>query len=769
MTISPRVSSVLRCLLVVALAVTAYSAGQESSHWILVLSLSALATMAMMRTPNVLLHWPIGLLAVIGATYGQYIWQWITGPVGVTTDSASTTFRILIGLFGAIALVRAAIFKQSSRLPEPVRIVAVAVMVALPTVLLILVTTRWFDDPVRIISGHLGGGDHGPHNKIVHGLLQESGQVSFVSPFQMYSYPQSLHFFIANLVALTRSVSDLPLLAQEYAMGAWFEWLQFVAFCQLAVVVFMNGAKSQFRFLFVPVLAFVFASMDNFVVQMLWSGFTTSIGITWVLLAFVVVVDRNLSNKSGQSFLLSLAVLLGFAVMSWTIYQPYAAIFVFLFAFLTLKWFEPKIKKPIAVRVSQVMLNRPIAQLAIIFNGLVFFLVVVLGQNSPAVSSLSLDGATFKPYLYTVLLWAFVAILANRYIQDAELHPKGDVGNFLIVHLGLVAAFATTVVLTSDFGFLTLPYYPQKMLWTLLFVSIPIALSRGFTVLEEWLSSKQTLLKVRVITVVWLFLVLVPLVQGRAPTNATKHVTVGWFAEGMVLPIDHAEVSAFSMRDLLGSHMANLALQSVSKNYLEPDIAISGNPYLACKYIENKDASTVFTTPNGRAELVESGCRPDRLYVENAQKIASPRLEYFGVRAGVVERFQRGQLGFRLLLRGFLPPERWGIWAGGYRSAIGFKYEQTLRSPELELVLRPNPKDEVIRTVVISANNKIIGRQILRNKDFENYKFNLPPGEKDTSIELTITCERDDDVILADDAVDGPNPCVGLQSMRISN
>jgi hypothetical protein len=57
----------------------------------------------------------------------------------------------------------------------------------------------------------------------------------------------------------------------------------------------------------------------------------------------------------------------------------------------------------------------------------------------------------------------------------------------------------------------------------------------------------------------------------------------------------------------------------------------------------------------------------------------------------------------------------------------------------------------------------------LRNKDFENYKFNLPPGEKDTSIELTITCERDDDVILADDAVDGPNPCVGLQSMRISN
>jgi hypothetical protein len=305
------------------------------------------------------------------------------------------------------------------------------------------------------------------------------------------------------------------------------------------------------------------------------------------------------------------------------------------------------------------------------------------------------------------------------------------------------------------------------MLWTLLFISIPIALSRGFTVLEEWLSSKQTLLKVRVITVVWLFLVLVPLVQGRAPTNATKHVTVDWFAQGMVLPIDHADVSAFSMRDLLGSHMGNLALQSVSKNYLEADIAISGNPYLACKYIEEKDASTIFTTPNGRAELVESGCRPDRLYVENAQKIVSPRLEYFGVRAGVVERFQKGKLGFRLLLRGFLPPERWGIWAGGYRSAIGFRYEQTLRSPELELVMRPHPKDETIRTVVISANNKEIGRETLRDKDFQSYRFSLPPGVKDTAIELTISCVRDDKEILADDATDGPNPCVGLQSLRI--
>ena len=768
MTISPRVSSVLRCLLVVALSVTAYVANQEASYWVLVLSLSALATMAVMRTPNVLLHWPIGLLAVIGATYGQYIWQWIMGPTGVTTDSASTTFRVLIGLFGVVALARSAVTRQSLHLPTPLRVIAIAVMVALPTVLLVLVTNRWFDDPVRIISGHLGGGDHGPHNKIVHGLLQESGQVSFVSPFQMYSYPQSLHFFIAHLVALTRSVSDLPLLAQEYAMGAWFEWLQFAAFCQLAVVIFMSKAKSQIRFLFIPVLAFVFASMDNFVVQMLWSGFTTSIGITWLLLAFVVVADRALPTANKWSLFGSSAALLGFAAMSWTIYQPYAAIFVFLFLLLVVQQLEPRIKKPFAVRMTQALLNNSLVQLVIFTGGIVFFLMVVLGPRSPAVTSLSLDGSTFKPYLYTVLLWAFLAIVINQYIDSADLAPNKGVGNFLVTHFGFVAAFAATVVFTSDYGFLTLPYYPQKMLWTLLFMSIPVALSRGFALLEEWLSSKQTLLKVRVITVVWLFLVLVPLVQGRAPTNATKHVTVGWFAQGMVRPVDNSETSAFSMRDKLGSHMANLALQSVSKGYLAPDVAISGNPYLGCKYIELRQASTVYTTPNGRAELLESGCSPDRTYVEEGQEIAPTQLDYFGLMPGQVERFERGQLGFRLLLRGFQPPQRWGIWAGGYRSAIGFKYERALQNPQLEMVLRPYSKDDVMRTVVVSANNQEIGRAVLRIDSFQKYKFNLPSAARGASVELTISCERDDEEILADDPVDGPNACLGLQSMKIS-
>ena len=190
MTISPRISSVLRCLLVLACAFMSLVALNMKSHWLLILAFSFLATLAVLRAPNVLIHWPIGLLALIGAMYGNYLWQWMRGPDGVTNGSAKATLLVLIVLSTVAAMLRAITNRRQIELPRLSQIATVVFTVTLPLVLMILATTRWFEDPVRMISGHLGGGDHGPHNEIVHGLLRESGQVNFVSPFQMYSYPQ---------------------------------------------------------------------------------------------------------------------------------------------------------------------------------------------------------------------------------------------------------------------------------------------------------------------------------------------------------------------------------------------------------------------------------------------------------------------------------------------------------------------------------------------------------------------------------------------------
>ena len=766
MTISLRASSALRCLFVVVLTATSVVAVYHQSHWLLVVALSFLATIAIFKTANVFLYWPVGLLSLVAATYANYVWQWVTDAEGVTQESSKKNFLILIALFASVAIVRSITNKKHVELPRFIRGAAIVVMVALPVALMVLVTLRWLHDPVRIISGHLGGGDHGPHNKIVHGLLRESGQVSFVSPFQMYSYPQSLHFFIANLVALTRSTSDLPLLAQEYAMGAWFEWLQFAAFCQLSIVIFMRNAQSAYRVLFVPVFVFVFASMDNFVVQMLWSGFTTSIGITWILLVAVLFVDKIFLVDRQKEVFQSILVLILFALVSWTVYQPYAAIFVFLIGALSIKALASDSPDSKVLTSMHSFLVRPLV-LIIGTAGCIISLLLVIGQESPAVTSLSLEGSTFKPFLYTVLLWSFLSIAITRYRSVGNLSRPSGVELFSIIHLGFVAGIAGTVVLTSDYGFLDLPYYPQKMLWTLLFVSLPIALAQGFSLVEDFLTSRTRPFQYRVVLSMLIAAVLVPLVQGRAPTSATKHVTVEWFAQGMVLPIDNTKSSAFSMRDKLGSHMANLALQSVSTRFLTPDVAISGNPYLACRLIETNRTSTVFTTPNGRNELVGSGCNPDITYIEEGIQLSNPDIKFFEIEEDVVERPALGQLGFRLLLRGFLPPEKWGTWAGGYRSALGFNLPDKLNDPGLVVVLRPYPRDEEAQEVVLSANGIEIGRTTVGFESSQRIEVSLPKSSIGSPVELTITCTRSDEEIIQDDPVDGPDPCVGVRSLKL--
>jgi hypothetical protein len=213
--------------------------------------------------------------------------------------------------------------------------------------------------------------------------------------------------------------------------------------------------------------------------------------------------------------------------------------------------------------------------------------------------------------------------------------------------------------------------------------------------------------------------------------------------------------------------MANLALRSASEGVLPPDVAISGNPFLACTSIEALAARTVYTTPNGRAELVESGCSPGIAYVEDGELLPSPTISYFGLRTNVVEKTSSSGQGFRFLLRGFLPPQQWGTWAGGYRSAVGFEYEEVMLAPLLSLRMRSNPDDPDQRTVVIRANHREVGRKQLSFDQIDVIDVPLPSGQVGTRVELTITCERTEQEVLADDPVDGPDACVGLESFTL--
>jgi len=389
----------------------------------------------------------------------------------------------------------------------------------------------------------------------------------------------------------------------------------------------------------------------------------------------------------------------------------------------------------------------------------------VLGRDSPGISSLFLDGSTRTPSLTTVILWALVALGT----AVGTKHQGLDIPRMLLAALvGFTVAMTAIVFLAGDDPLLAMPYYIQKMYWIVWYVSTPLALgvAGSWVADREWFRDRPS--RFGRLVAVWIAIALIPFVQSRVPNNAATHFSVDWFARGVfaVEPRDTENNGAFSMRDQLGSHMANLALRSASTTFLTPDVAISGNPYLACRDIRENGMTRIYTTPNGRAEMFESGCPTGIEYVEDGVALQPVTLEYFEIERGI-ERFTNKSTGFRLLLRGFLPPEKWGTWAGGYRSALGFRYRAAMTEPRAEITVRRDASSWAGKKLIIHANDKEMATLDVGAVRTSTFTVPLPPGERGTSIELTMTCERTTEEILDDDPVDGPSRCVGLESLRV--
>ena len=771
MTLPSSLSHITRVVQILLLSGLAWYSVASPNHWLLIASLLWLATIAVLPRANPLLFWPFGLLAVLVTMYIGYWVQWLGTPTGVDEENSSQLFRILIIVFSLCALAHT--FRDRTRIEvaRTARIITVILMTALPVVLMVLVSQRWGSEPARIISGHLGGGDHGAHNEIVHRMLRESADVTFASPLQMYTYPQSVHFVIANLVALTRDASSLPLLAQEYAMGAWVEWLQFAAFCQMAIVVFMKGAFGTGfrRALFLGPLFFVFAAMDNFVAHLLWSGFTTSLAVTWILMTFIAISDRLRFDKSNRERVVLVAALLLFAYAGWITYQPYAVIFLGVLVFLVLKQSDEV--SFLRGRLSKVFafLGRPISQILLTVAALLVALLGVLGRNSPAVKSLLLDGATSKPYLYTVLFWAFLAMAGNWLLPSISGNKNESLNSFQFVHFGFVIGMMCTVMWAGGFGFLDQPYYIQKMFWILLFLTIPVALSTGFTWAEKLRESLPLNQRIGVSLSLAILLLFTPLIQGRLPVAATKKHNVDWFANGISLPTieKYPSKAAFARGDVLGTHVSNLALRSSSQIQMPWEIGLSNNTYWACRFVNTNQIPLVITTGNGQAELMVSGCNNSVRYIVDG--VLRPKIDRTPLPLPLNFVADMGTLSSSLMFleSGVLPHTKSGNWLTGYHSTIVFSIPQKIKNAVLELSVVRSVNGPASRSFTIGANGKMSGEHLIPEKGELKIPVFVGTHAKNARIEVTVDCAWSDAEIAKVDPYGYPPACLGLKSMKL--
>ncbi len=736
------------------------------------ISIVLLGTVALLPRENPLVYWPIGFLLAISLGYVSYLIHWSVGGQSVDQQFARMHFLVIIVCFGVIATTRSWWYGRDQRLMilNVNGLASAALCIVLPVVLIWIGSSRLSSDSVSLFSGYMSGGDHGLHNQIVHNLLPWSATPRAENPYTLYTYPQGLHYVIALFTSLNSENSQYSGLVQEYLTGAWFEYLQLAAYVQLAAAVFVYWSRSArlWRAVFLAPLFLAFAAVDHFVAHLFWSGFMTSTGITWALLVPVAVwvARRGQQEANNTSVLENIFIWVVLLLFSWIVYQPYVIVIAVSGLCMLLAGLVPAQSGRRAEILYLLRRHTPLIGCCTVTAATVLA-CLLLGRDSAAVSFLFLDGSTWRSSLPTVLVWSAAATVFPMLASESpqRMFPATVVSSLI----GFTIGMAGVVFVGGDDGLFELPYYIQKMYWTVFYVSVPIALAAGFMLL--WRSRYLSSVKSRAgrLAGLWLVIALVPLVQGRTPNASVTHFSVDWFARGVfALPTnDTLAVGAFSMRDKLGSHMANLALKSSSTATLSPDIAISGNPYLACSLLNDQGVKRIYTTPNGRAELLESGCLPDASYVEDGTLMVSSQINYFSVSTDMTETFTNTSQGFRLLLRGFLPPEKWGTWAGGYRSALGFSYEEDLNNPLVQLTLRLHPKDEELRRVSIGVNGRTVTSRLLALGETEPFPVSLPAGKKGTRIELTITCERSHEEVLADDPSDGPTACAGLESMRL--
>lgn len=762
-----------RVWLLLVLAALSVAAIVNQSVVLVLVAMTLLATVAAAPQLNPLMYWPLGLLAMIVVGYGTYFLYWSRSVPGVSHSFSEMHFFSLVAFFLAVGLVRIARNKSFPVTPAWPwsRVIVAGIVVAAPIAILYIGSSRLNNDSLSMFSGYMSGGDHGLHNEIIHDLLSWSATPSNENPFSLYTYPRGVHYLIAQFVALGSVESTKGALVQEYLTGAWFEYVQLAAVVQLSVVIFVKWSRKHQleRALFVAPLILVFASMDHFVAHLFWSGFMTSTAMTWALL-IPIAVWVGTRNGEGGSRLLSTGVILWFLLVgfAWIAYQPYVMPVVAGGSVALVLWGFERIG--CFTRFAG-FAGRPTVALGL-GGGVSLMAVVasyfVLGSESPAITSLFLDGSTWRPAIGSVVAWVTAAVVL-MVLGHSQNGLRGHFPAIVVSSLGgFTIGMAGIVFFSGDDGLFDMPYYIQKMFWIMLYLSIPIALGAGSMLVLRTRLFRDTSARGTRLVGLWLAVALIPLAQGRLPNAAVTHFSVDWFARGVfsVEPRDTENNGAFSMRDKLGSHMANLALRSASTTVLSPDVAISGNPYLACRDIRDQGMTRVYTTPNGRAEMFESGCPTDIEYVEDGVSLEPVVLDYFEIDS-VTERFNNTSLGFRLLLRGFLPPEKWGTWAGGYRSALGFRYLESMEKPQAEISLRRDPSSWNGQRVVVHANGEVMATLDFAASRRKTFTVPLPVGARGTAIELTLTCERTTQQILDDDPADGPGQCVGLETLRV--
>jgi len=582
------------------------------SAWMLLISAVVLFSLGIFPKKSICVTWPMGLITVIGLNYVGYMIAWYQEKQMISRYWSRDSLLVILGVGTCLALLRFAKISGGSDCNKSFTNASSTLIISLFGLVIILWSLRdLLFDPISMVAGHLTGGDHSMHVGLSINMTNLTGSPYLKSPFDVYGYPMAIQSLITNLVQSDFLTSDRHALFQFHLMAAWFERVQLAAYIQLFVCVALRGMprKITISSFYAVISVLTFLIIEGTVAQLIWSGFTTSLASSWILLGipaglYLITSDSSIRSK----FVWNLALVAGIIYVISIVYQPLALVPLAAFvALVTCSIFNPKSKRFMTIRDS----TFPTVVGSAFVVTAIYLVYRTEGRDNVGFQTLKLAGATYNTSHFLVI-FITISTLFLTLLKVVRI-DSNRIANHRI-DLSLLAGYATFIVslvvvlqkMRVGPESLT-PYYIQKLIWGLLFLALPILLNSVFLLVES-----VPPIRIQAFRELLFLASFILTMQHKVQIeNQFRHERINWVAEG----ISRIENNQLPLRavvyfsgDHLGSHVGNLAIAWVNPVVMPFELRITDRIDLVCKFIIGQDVTTVITADGGLDELIANGC-----------------------------------------------------------------------------------------------------------------------------------------------------------------
>jgi hypothetical protein len=177
--------------------------------------------------------------------------------------------------------------------------------------------------------------------------------------------------------------------------------------------------------------------------------------------------------------------------------------------------------------------------------------------------------------------------------------------------VGITYLIFLILMRTDQYSWTDTPYYSIKMIWQILFITMPLLISYSVVIIDAALQKSAITFR----NFVKYGLVCAALghifVGAYTPQVAKEHRSNMWFANGISqVDFDKPQhrIIAYWNLDFQGTYVGNRVLDVVTATRLPVRTWFDGGPTEVCKFVIKEKVDEIITAPGGVELMQQAGC-----------------------------------------------------------------------------------------------------------------------------------------------------------------